>query len=438
MPVSEFFGVSLDVIPRFLFQAILPFLLIYIVAKIEQKNIWWVGALLFSASLYIHPVSGPSWLVVYFLSIIFVCKGKNALSWWLQYFGVVILSILGLIPFVLSFFGSSNSDPANMTLLNEITLERLSSQTESMAALYSRYFSTYVYENWTMVILWGISILFLGSVAISIFGFGSKSQIKISEPSKRVSLLIFSWWISITLVSVILPIFDEIYVQKTGNIQILREIRRSMRYFIPLLWMTFFWIFAQISSRIKIMLDFETKRIQYYWMMLAFCFSLLYFGNSNLLNNYAIKNEISCLKQGSIICEVPGNEKSKIEFYDHVTNIVQINELLFPDPSPDYMKDSLIPRYYCLRSIAYTYKDGGSTGNTSMEFIENWWKITNEIAPFLPNSDHPLDLAVLEVAIKTGSDYFILVKTENSYLEVLSQSRIVFENDYGILYSLKE
>ncbi len=436
MPVSEFFGVSLDVIPRFLFQSILPFLLIFIIKKVEQKNLWWLGALLFSASLYIHPVSGPAWIAVYFISIIFVCNGKNKISWWLNYVGSVVIAILGLIPFVLSFFGSANSDAGDMKLLQEITLERLTSQTESMGALYWRYFSTYVFENWTMILLWGISILFLGFALISIIGIGSKSLKTMTKQAGTTTLLLVSWWISILLICVVLPILDEIYVQKTGNLQLLREIRRTMRYYIPLLWITFFWVGTQILNWIETQNRPQKKRTRFYWLVLITCFSILYIMELNPNDNLAIKNEISCIKQGKLICEVPGNEKEKIEFYDEVSSIVKQNELIFPDPSPEYMKDSLIPRYYNLRSVAYTYKDGGSAGNTSIKFIENWWNITNKISPYLPTSENPLDLAVLNIAKEIESDYFIFVKTENSDFEKLDAEKIVFQNEYGIIYRI--
>jgi hypothetical protein len=437
MPVSEFYGLSLDVIPRFLFQSVLPFLLLWMMKIIQKPRQWWLGALLFSASLYLHPVSGPAWILAYFLTILVIFRGKNTISWWINYLGAAMVSLIAIIPFIMTFFGTAHSDSISMDFLQKITEVRLTSQTESMLELYGRYFSTYVLDNWSMLVLWGITGFFLIITACFVMGICRNLWIDHGVVPNQTHLTILSWWLAVLIVSIVFPIIDELYVKITGNLQVLREIRRTMRYFIPLLWLTFFWISVRFHLWLQTYEKNGTRHLELYGKILSLFFAIAYLVQIRPDQNLAIQNQISCLQQGRLVCEVTGNEAEKIEFYDVLPTIVNQQQLIFPDPSPAYMKDTLIPRYYSLRSIAYTYKDGGSTGNTSIEFIEDWWKTSQQIKPYLPTSEKPLDIKVLDIAKQTGAEYFIFIYPDQDILLTLAQERISFQNAYGVLYYLK-
>ena len=121
------------------------------------------------------------------------------------------------------------------------------------------------------------------------------------------------------------------------------------------------------------------------------------------------------------------------EFYTELRKYVDIDESVFPDPSPQYLSETLIPRYHSLRSVAYSYKDGGALG----EFLPEWWQITQALKPYLPPITPSLDPKVVEVARTTVAEYFYFIHPDETALEYLKTQDIVFQNEYGTLISLK-
>jgi hypothetical protein len=432
MPVYEYFGLNNDVIPRFLFQAILPYLLMLLLNIIDTPSKWWLGGLAFSAGLYIHPVSGPAWIMAYYLSILFVTNIKEIRFWWLYFIKACFFTVLGMLPFIWAFFVPSGNEIYNIPLIKEIMSERLASQTESVFSMYSNYFQTYVATNWPLIVLWLVTIGFLIELPIQEI----IKRNKIDDGYKHNHKAVYAWWIAILFASIVIPLLDEIYIQKTGGLPVLREIRRNLRYFIPLLWITIFIFISQINR----WMDQKgiNKPAKGYLACIICVFMAIYAVQSKSFINNAFRHEFICLQQGKLFCQSQAGENEKIEFYQAVTRLVGKEELIFPDPSPDYMQDSLIPRYFCLRSIAYTYKDGGGAGSTTMQFITDWWRITQKLDPYLPNSEHPLKIDVLDIAKETGAEYFIFISPDPEIKLQLNQNCIAFQNEYGILYDLTQ
>jgi hypothetical protein len=435
---NEFFGLYGDVVPRVLFQAVLPYVLILLISIASKPDRWWLGSIVFILLFYIHPVSGPNWLMAFFISLILIMVLQFRSVLWKPLTLSLSISIFGLIPFVMAFFVPSGSGNLDFNLIKEIYTYRLSSQTDPILRLV-RYFIKMQIEPYPVeIFLWITSLVFLfATLVLIVKTLLSKKELQTGQCNLLIVALLASWWIAGLLSTIGIPLLDEFYTRSTGNLPVLREIRRNIRYLLPLLWITFYWIIQTASQRAA---DLKNNPISNTLKMNLYLFAVLvtslYFYQVQPFTDPVIAQSINCLQQGKLICEASETKSQKLDFYEHVCQIVQPDELIFPDPSPAYLGDTLIPRYYCQRSIAYTYKDGASTGNSSMSFIENWWKITQEISPLLPTDGSTLNLEILQMAKNLDSDYFIFINPQPATLTDLNQDFIIYQNDYALLYKL--
>nr|MBI9052114.1 hypothetical protein [Anaerolineaceae bacterium] len=438
LPVYEYYGLSGDILPRSLFQALLPYALFFLLQIINKPKRWWLCSLLFTLLFYVHPVSGPSWLLALYFSFALIMLLQYRHIFWKPFFVSIFLSIVGLIPFVRAFFVPSGNEVIDIPLIKEIMAYRLSSQTVNVIDLYSHYIESQIMPHSTVLILWIINLLFfMVSVGLIIHYLITKKDWFTNKPHLQTAVLIFAWWTAILFASIGIPLLDEYYTNATGNLPVLREIRRNLRYFIPLLWITLFWIIGTALAWTKQLKNNSIgKSLQTNLLFFAMLLAGAYLYQVRPFKDAALQNGISCLRKGKLFCDVTGNTVEKLAFYDNVSTIVQPKELIFPDPSPVYLGDTLIPRYYCIRSVAYTYKDGSSAGNSSMSFIKDWWKISQDMEKLLPTNDAPLNLEVLQIANDLNANYFIFINPDPHNLTLLNPDKIIYQNNYGVLYKL--
>ena len=438
LPVYEYYGANGDILPRSLFQALLPFALLLLLRVIERPKWWWLCSFVFLLLFYVHPVSGPSWFIALYICYLLIMLLHFHKIHWKPFITSLFVIIIGLLPFINAFFVPSEKTPLDIPLVKQILEYRLTIQTITVSQLYRQYLQSEVLPYSSMVFLWLVSIIFLLVISfLLIKKFFTKTTGLSEKQNQLPSMMIWAWWIAILFASIVIPLLDEIYINATGNLPILREIRRNLRYFLPLLWITFFYIIAKL---LRWSANFQDKNLgkstQTNLFLLSTVVFALYIFQEFPKNNIVFQNITNCFQQGKLICEVPGNSQQKVDFYDHVCEIVQPNQLIFPDPSPAYLGDSLIPRYYCMRSIAYTYKDGSGAGTSTMEFIENWWKLAKKMDEVLPTGETPLNLDVLKIAQSQNADYFIFIHPDSRNITELDENNIIYQNEYGLLYEL--
>nr|MBI9052149.1 hypothetical protein [Anaerolineaceae bacterium] len=330
------------------------------------------------------------------------------------------------------------NETIDLTLMKEIYAYRLSSQTSSILHLLRYFIKMQIAPYSTEIFLWITSLLFLLAAAIFIGKtIVSKKEWQTDNQNPLLAVLLFTWWVATLFSSIGIPLLDELFTNATGNLPVLREIRRNIRYMLPLLWITFFWLIQNASIWVKNLKNNPiSKTIQAHVILFSIVITTAYFYQVQPFSDPVIQNSIHCLQQGKLVCDIPGNSNQKVEFYENVCDIVQPDELIFPDPSPAYLGDSLIPRYYCMRSIAYSYKDGGNVNTPSMIFINEWWEISQQIEKLLPTSETPLNFDVLKIAQIKQADYFIFINPDPKNLAEFDIQQIVYQNDYGVLYKL--
>ena len=429
LPLSEYFGLSPDILPRTLYQAVLPYGLLLLLAFKSRPHWFWLVSLAFTLMLYIHPVSGPAWVGVCLLSLLIFSIRALGKGWWKSFLPALFIFLAGVVPFLNAYLRPKALDTLDATLLSAINLTRYSSQTKPILELYRSDMWTYLRENWSLITL---SLVFLGFSLWMIVRFIiQKNKIQKLDLSEKNSGLLLVWWGVLILVAVLIPLLDEAIATAFDRGLVLREIRRTMRYYIPMLWLNFFWV----CQRALIVFGEARQPSNGKFLVWIAIFSLFvtYGIETKVWKNPIFVRQAECLQSGEWICKPDEDALAMYEFYTELQIHVQPNESVFPDPDPQYLADSLIPRYHSLRSVAYTYKDGGAVG----DFLPEWWRITQGVKPYLPNSERGLHPSVVEVARTTGAAYFYFIQPDEKALEYLKTQEIVFQNGYGVLISLK-
>jgi len=104
--LGEAWGLMHDIIPRFLFQALLPFVLILVIHYGRQIHHWpWLLALT-GLLVYIHPVSFPVWALAVVLSLWVLGDQPWRKKFSSLFIGGIIMGLV-ILPFVINYLSST-------------------------------------------------------------------------------------------------------------------------------------------------------------------------------------------------------------------------------------------------------------------------------------------------------------------------------------------
>lgn len=428
LPLFEYYGISFDILPRTLFQVILPFALLLLLKIMELPKYYWLVALVFTALLYVHPVSGPAWLGICLATLLIAVVKAPKRGVWRCWILAVFVSLVGLIPFLRAYLRPVDKQAFDLRLFTQIQLTRYTSQFKPIRELYLGEIWAYLLENW---VLFSLILASLGALFVFFYHLSKHQRTNKQSNTITFSTLISAWWLIILILAIVVPMLDEAVARALGRQLILREIRRTLRYYIPMLWLTFFWI-------CKLALDYfskseNTERLSKLVYSTIFALLIFYGAETQIRKNPLLVNQWHCLRSGQVVCQPTTEDLAMYEFYTELSKYVKPEESVFPDPDPQYLADTLVPRYHSLRSVVYTYKDGGAVGS----FLTEWWRITLGLKPYLPTADKGLNPKVVELARTTNADYFYFIKPNETTREFLKTQTVVYSNDYGTLIRLR-
>lgn len=417
------FGLGEDILPRTLFEALLPFALLLLLKVRLRQKLYPLVSLAFTLLLYVHPVSGPAWVGVCMATLLYYSIQQSGHSWGRSFVPALLVFLVGVIPFLGAYFPDGKGAMLSSELMQAISSYRYSVVTLSILQLYLDQVLNWLSVHWS---LFSMSLLAFVVVVRNLIAFlRSKGR-----PKDEEGFLLALWWVVLITVAILIPLTDEAIAKVRGGELLLREIRRTLRYYVPMLWLTFLWVCARALQYAK---STSAQRQVNPLIVLAITLMIVLYGASTKIwRNPLVVRALDCILAGEVICRPTEETLAKYEFYTELSNKLSLKESVFPDPSPNYLADSLIPRFYSLRSVVYTYKDGGAVG----AFLPEWWRITQELEPLLPRDGQPLDAKVLEVARSAGADYFYFIQPASSLSIFLSSQDIVFQNSYGTLIRL--
>ena len=195
--LSEIWGLWRDMIPRFLFQALLPFVSAGLMRWGKNPKSWpWLMAAI-GLLVYIHPVSLPTWGMALGLSFLLLSPPMPLKQKLMRLAMAGLLFLLVVLPFTINYlstttFGSRGSIP--YAELMEILRKRFISGFLDLNIGFKDFIKLVVISDWLMVLLWGF-VFVAGLTLLFLFTHQKKD--------KTTLLVLGAWWFALFLVSVV-------------------------------------------------------------------------------------------------------------------------------------------------------------------------------------------------------------------------------------------
>lgn len=426
LPLGEFWGFYVDPIPRLLFQAFLPFLLGAAIKWGGQAKFWpWIMGCA-GLLVYAHPVSAPAWGVAILLGLWFSVPSSITST---HRFKMMIMSglffLIVITPFAVNYLTTfSHSQAKDYDQVMEILSYRFSPGYLNLPLALQIFYQEIINSNLINRGLW----IWTG------VGFGLVTYLqKKNSIQNRYSYVLASWWIGLLLISVALPLIEHEALKALRRTPLEFDLIRGLRYTIPLLWMVSFWALSEVYN-----VALQTSRMYHFgdklWSLLVAIAGIgmvfFWMNENQFISRTNISSTYACWKQELFLCPQP-EATARADFLDAI-------RVLTPPGSSIFYSD-LAVRYYALRSITYTNKDGGALGYANHDELIKWYKQNQElvaISAYTQNKSLVLK-AYLEFARSYGSDYFVLQPVNDMFNEVNPlELKLIYRNSYGSLYEI--
>jgi len=416
-----------ETIPRFLFQALLPFLLAAVIYFGKALKNWpWLMAST-GLMVYIHPVSLPPWAFAILLSLLVLAEDT---SWKTRVERILFSSMFFLMvitPFVFNYFASTNFGSLidiNYETVREIMLQRFNFGLVDIRVGLKDFIKITVLSSWINITIW--VMVFIGGISLFIKkGISDKNWI---------GYILAAWWLGISIISIFFPLMDNLITTALNRTPFEVELIRNIRYFIPLLLISAFYILSELANLFKL----KTKKHTMSIILFTAGFLLMYgwMLRYDFFNNASIDNTVNCWKSGELVCPLP--DQNKIDQRFDLLGAISLRTPIGSRILCTEMWTDLAIRYYSLRPLVYDYKDGASFIYTNFNDLLLWWKQYRElwyIEKEIDNRKTYLDQLVW-FAKENKTDFLILIEKHDSYRYLPDELKLIFGNDYYSLYKL--
>jgi len=398
--LSEIWGLWRDMIPRFLFEALLPFGLAALMRWGKNPKWWpWLMASL-GLLVYAHPVSLPAWGLAALLSLWFLSPDmlvRSKLSH-LLLAGFVFLIVI--MPFTYNYLSTTTSGSRGSLPyeeLIEILRKRFISGFLDLNIAFKDFIRLVVISDGLMVFLW--TFVCLGTLS---FLLNKKKK------SDSTLLIITTWWISIFLVSVVLPVLDHALANRQQRLSYEFDLVRNLRFSIPLLMLSFLYLLNQFQHEFEPRLHLENQKASSF--ISATLSILLLFGwieRNDFAQDPAFVQTARCWSSGQLVCPFPQEETilQQIGMLEGVRNLTSPGSHILAAA----VTSELMMRYYSLRTLIYSYKDGGPFIYSNLNNLRIWWQqfLETSRVQALDSRESYLD-GWVDFAQKYHADYLVL------------------------------
>jgi hypothetical protein len=357
--LQEFWGIVDNPLPRFTFQALLPFVLALFWVWREKPLRWSLVMLLAGFLVYVHPVSTPAWITAIWLG----CLVYLPHSWrvwqkisWMGFLGVV--SLLVMLPFIYNYLtyhehGQTANNAVMVRVLYEYFPKNLLNPPAALIELFR-------------------DTLSLGVLLLGIAGFVVLWILKAGD--RRELLLTLTWLGGIVLVSVALPTLERLVERIFNQSPFETELPRGIRYLYFFLILYSIWGLSELRRR---------ARNRYLSMGFAGLglIPLIVFASPNLdrLGRYLdMKPLVACWTTGRLFCPAENDYNLLVQAIRQQTP--ETARFYFSTDAYDTSSFSL--RYLALRSLVYSYKDRGLLAYSNAADLEQWYQTMLEASAY--------------------------------------------------------
>ncbi len=398
--MGESWGLMRDMIPRFLFQSLLPFLLTAVIRWGKNPKSWpWLMAAT-GLLVYAHPVSLPAWGLAVLFSLWFLAPEMLVKQKILRIIFTALIFLIIITPFTINYLSTTTFGTQGMINYEElmtIMRKRFITGLLDLNLGLKEFIKIAIISDWLTALIW--VFVFLGGIGLFI------AQ---KKNENKITLVLAAWWVGIFFVGVVIPIVDHGLANALKRMPLEVDLIRSLRYSIPLLLISFFYLLSEFQLIIgkKIAIKFKPM------VEPAFiCLSLLLLLGWSLRNDFfhdpAFVQSARCWTSGRLVCpfQDEDNLKQRIQFLEAVkTNTPNGSRIM---ASTDLSE--LVIRYYALRPLVYSYKDGAILSFTNQADLLTWWQKFQELNQIIASNSRKLYLdGLLEFSKKHIADYLVL------------------------------
>lgn len=376
--LGTWWGVHRDALPRTSFQALLPYLLLFTHRNLRRPGRWpWIMA---AAGLlvYVHAPGTLVWAPAIWLALWAFLPAewpwRRRLGW---------MALLGLVfavffaPFALNYMDTRQAsvDPSVLEAARAIFRERLSPGFLNIFVALAGFLSP------AMIVL----LLAAGVVWTRLFRLArARGDVEDRKGLLFVALLAGG----LVFGAVLTPMADQAVAALRGAFPVQIDLVRGLRFFIALAEIVLVWGLARWAM--------ARPRLRPALVGLLCLVVLGGFGEF-------IGRQAKPMLAGSVLRMTP-EQRAKVDMLDAVARLVPPGEAVLP-----LEFDGLAVRYYSLRPVVHTWKDGGLLGMTDPARLLAWWDVRSRLPDILELPDDAERLeAMAGLARELGAGWLLL------------------------------
>ncbi len=425
MNLSEFWGYETSPIPRFSFQACLPFVLLMVLKQGDQRKRWPLILAITAALTYVHAVSAPAWSIAIALSLWFMTPHSipaKEKSKYMLY--AILIFIIILLPFSVQYFKTTLSGEQDISVINEvrdiIDFRLPEGQIDFQTAI----------RDFVNNVLF-TDILHTSLFLVSMISFLGMNYISRDSTEGQRVIAVSMWVVGIVIGSILFPMIDFTIANTLGKNPLQIQFLRSLRNFFPLLYIYFLWPFAHIYRNTQGKNSFF-KVNKFAPTIFCICFIALWSKFNGFTKTPVISNTIACWKEGKVICSENKELGIRAEFFTSVREETPINARI--------LSDDLAVRYYSLRPLAFSKKDGGTFSFANQAALIEWYEYAQVYDDLWVLRDDPEAYinAYTNFAQLVRADYLVLEEPYSNQDSYPTELELVFSNEGYSLFKVQD
>jgi hypothetical protein len=266
-----------------------------------------------------------------------------------------------------------------------------------------------------------------------VFGLMQKNSEE-NAPLRQIA----AWLTGILIIGGFVPVLERIIFAYLKRIPPEFEITRTLRYTVPLILLAGFyalWLTRDSLQRKNLL----SPMVAQYFFVGASITLLVAWGMSGEVQRRefrgTVKQNISCWIKGNLLCPLPESSMDFIRVMDALREKTPVGSRIFSEGQ------EVAIRYYALRPLAYTYKDGAPLAYTDQQQLLAWNEQakTMEKLAFMrkfPFRHKGFVRGMAELARKTQADYLILQEPYCADCVYPEQLSLIYTNGHYSLYEL--
>lgn len=429
--LGGYWGLMLDPIPRFMYQSILPFALALALYYGQRTNLWLLLLLPIGVLNYVHPLSTVTLGLSVVLGLWF---GLSSQPFWVKARSMalsVAVFVLFIAPFLITFFiGTEMGTETNDQYVQVVRIikERypvLAMQPE--IRLYNFLSEGSISANPLWHIVWLVAII----------GLLCGLLWPPNQEAESVFRTILGWMVGILISSVLIPIVEQKVFERLQFFSPEFELSKNLRYLVPVLLLTMYyslWVFFNAFAQKFGLTKFSTT-------LFLMCGGVFFFAwgiigglqRSEIIS--AIRQNVNCFRQGKMICELPKKSQDFIDVLEAVQTHTPPGAKIFSEGQ------EVSIRYYALRPLVYSYKDGGPFAYTSHKQLLDWYDQYKQMTEIERMRRYPFRRNgflknLVKFARNQDAEYVILREPYQPELYYPPDLKVIYTNATYSLYSL--